>query len=305
MKKKKLKRVPLKKFRPTDEQTIYLEENYLNETDKDLSERFCVKISQIEDYRVSNKMLREHETSEDVLRMVRDKIEKLTTGENIKKMSVDEILKIEKQIAEDEKSSDITMSVLEDSLDKMAESNPEKTFEFINQTIDISALPLSKRKVLFEENFKNSYYGKAILDSLEPKEKKIFFEQLLSFLDYTDDLTPPEMQTLALMCLEIIRQLRILKEERKLAKKGDSSMVLQKEYNESVGRLNKYQQNLKVTRDQRLNSASDGRVDIVKLLHAFKDEKTHKKAVQEAALYDYISNVYEKGAVEQGFFKKG
>jgi len=304
-KKKHLKRAPIRRFKPTNEQLIYIENNFPSETDEEIAEHLGINIDRFKDYRFSRGLFRKHETSKEILKFVANKVQSITSQKSIKEMKPEEIIKVEEQMTEDEKTADVEMGILEDVLDTLEKENPKKTFELINKTVDVQSLPISKKKILFQQSFSSSNYGKAILSSLTADEKRIFFEQLLSFLDYTDDLTPPEMQTLTLMCLEVIRQTRILKEESRLAKSGDSSVILQKEYNESVSRLNKYQQSLKITRDQRLKNASDGGVDIVKLLHAFRDERTHKKAVNEAALYSYITDVYENGAVQQEIFKKG
>lgn len=160
------------------------------------------------------------------------------------------------------------------------------------------------KKLIVMARLENSAFGKEVLATLSPEDRAILDNQIAQYIEYSSDLTAPELQHLYVLILEMIHMVKIQKMRKNNSDTDiESALLYDDAWDKSVKRFRDLSRDLKVTRDQRLKKVDSSEVNVIKLVQAMQNERTRREAGEEAALYKFASEEWIRSATQKGIIK--
>jgi hypothetical protein len=160
---------------------------------------------------------------------------------------------------------------------------------------NLSHLEKDDRIELFKANFHRNPRYSRLCKELEEDDLEFYKHKYVEFLDSVDTITPQEEDMLHHLIMEDIHLSHIrqqIKDEQQKAKDGEGifPIALYSELKSVQDRLIKYQQSLRVTRDQRLEKDKEEKITIVSLVKSFQDKKNKEEAGRQASVMSYYTD---------------
>lgn len=155
----------------------------------------------------------------------------------------------------------------------------------------LSHLDKEERIDFFKKNFERNTRYTRLRKELDDDDLEFYKHKYVEFLDSVDTITPQEEDMLHHMIMEDIHVSHIrqrIKTEEEKANNGESifPMALYQELKNAQDRLVKYQQALRVTREQRLDTDKEEKITIVSLVKSFQDRRNKEEAGRQAGVMD-------------------
>lgn len=162
--------------------------------------------------------------------------------------------------------------------------------KIIDRAEFIATLPEKEKVTELKKDLKSSALFKEVKKTLTEDEKKLYEEQFIEFMmDPTiETMTASERDSLhhtIMLNIQIFR----LREDELLAKKQGKRLSRVREIKECQDMILKYQENLNVSRKQRLKNQNDQAISFSSLIKELKDPSIRGSVGEEAAMLKWMA----------------